>query len=174
MAEAHAQTPMIARTNRRHALPISFGFKVAGWIEELARAADRLATMERRVFRPALRWCGGRNACLRRSGARDQTGGWPSASVLVNCWSRVGAVNDIFADYVSAIGSMGNERSSASDESSNALMAEGIDEVSRPSTMGSSDPRRCPHKVNPKKVVQVIAMAAGSARGGGTRHGGSP
>ena len=42
IAESHAETLMAGRTNRRHAVPITFGFKVAGWIEEMTRAADRL------------------------------------------------------------------------------------------------------------------------------------
>lgn len=35
------------RTHGQHAVPITFGFKVAGWIDELARDADRLIAAER-------------------------------------------------------------------------------------------------------------------------------
>jgi 3-carboxy-cis,cis-muconate cycloisomerase len=34
------------RTHGQHAVPITFGFKVAGWIDELARDADRLLAAE--------------------------------------------------------------------------------------------------------------------------------
>ncbi len=50
LAREYADTPMAGRTNRRHAVPITFGFKIAGWIEELARAVDRLDDAGRRTF----------------------------------------------------------------------------------------------------------------------------
>src|SRR5690606_9172044 len=50
LADAHARTLTVARTNYRHALPVTFGFKVAGWIEEMLRHRDRLVGAEPRVF----------------------------------------------------------------------------------------------------------------------------
>ena len=38
------------RTHGQHAVPITFGFKVAGWIDELSRHAARLTDAEPRVF----------------------------------------------------------------------------------------------------------------------------
>jgi adenylosuccinate lyase len=43
LAREHAHTLMAGRTNRQHALPITFGFKVAGWIEEMDRNEARLS-----------------------------------------------------------------------------------------------------------------------------------
>lgn len=42
LAEQHQSTPMAGRTHGQHALPMSFGFKVAGWIDELMRDQQRL------------------------------------------------------------------------------------------------------------------------------------
>ena len=42
LARAHRATPMPGRTHGQHALPMSFGFKLAGWIEELLRDRTRL------------------------------------------------------------------------------------------------------------------------------------
>jgi 3-carboxy-cis,cis-muconate cycloisomerase len=42
LAGRHRSTPMAGRTHGQHALPMSFGFKLAGWIDELARDRDRL------------------------------------------------------------------------------------------------------------------------------------
>jgi 3-carboxy-cis,cis-muconate cycloisomerase len=50
LAETHAETLTVARTNYRHALPVTFGFKVAGWIEEMLRHRDRFAGAEPRIF----------------------------------------------------------------------------------------------------------------------------
>ena len=41
-ARQHRVTPMAGRTHGQHALPMSFGFKLAGWIDELARDRRRL------------------------------------------------------------------------------------------------------------------------------------
>lgn len=42
-AQAHRDTPMAGRTHGQHALPMTFGFKLAGWIAELDRDRTRLA-----------------------------------------------------------------------------------------------------------------------------------
>ncbi|HVW94270.1 MAG TPA: lyase family protein [Devosia sp.] len=49
-ARTHAATTMAGRTHYRHAVPITFGFKVAVWIEELLEAVDRLAEARSRAF----------------------------------------------------------------------------------------------------------------------------
>jgi 3-carboxy-cis,cis-muconate cycloisomerase len=51
LAEKGADTIMAGRTQRRHALPITFGFKVAGWIEEFLRHEERFREVEKRLFR---------------------------------------------------------------------------------------------------------------------------
>ena len=43
LALQHRRTPMVGRTHGIHAEPITFGFKVAGWVAELDRARSRLA-----------------------------------------------------------------------------------------------------------------------------------
>ncbi|MCC5978020.1 MAG: hypothetical protein JJU21_08155 [Salinarimonas sp.] len=158
MAEAHAETPMIARTNRRHALPISFGFKVAGWIEELTRAADRLATMERRVF--VLPFGGAVGAMHAFDGQGREINRRMALRLGLGELLVAGrAVNDIFADYASAIGLWATTIERIGRELY-VLMAEEIDEVSEALDHGVVGSSTMPHKVNPKKVVQVIAMAA--------------
>lgn len=49
-ARTHATTTMAGRTHYRHAVPITFGFKVAVWIEELLQAVDRLKEAQQRAF----------------------------------------------------------------------------------------------------------------------------
>lgn len=50
LATAHRDTLMIGRTHARPALPTTFGLKVAGWVDELVRHAERLAQVRRRVL----------------------------------------------------------------------------------------------------------------------------
>jgi adenylosuccinate lyase len=49
-ARTHATTAMAGRTHYRHAVPITFGFKVAVWIEEFLQAIDRLHEAQKRAF----------------------------------------------------------------------------------------------------------------------------
>jgi adenylosuccinate lyase len=49
-ARTHATTVMAGRTHYRHAVPITFGFKVAVWIDEFLQATDRLREAEKRAF----------------------------------------------------------------------------------------------------------------------------
>lgn len=50
LARAHASTTMAGRTHFRHAVPITFGFKAAVWIEEILESADRIEDARKRAF----------------------------------------------------------------------------------------------------------------------------
>lgn len=50
LAARHRDTLMIGRTHARPALPTTFGLKVAGWIDELLRHAERFEAMRGRVL----------------------------------------------------------------------------------------------------------------------------
>ena len=45
LAQRYRETPMAGRTHGQQALPITFGFKVAGWLAELQRNRQRLARL---------------------------------------------------------------------------------------------------------------------------------
>jgi adenylosuccinate lyase/3-carboxy-cis,cis-muconate cycloisomerase len=46
-ANRHRTTPMAGRTHCQHAVPITFGYKVAIWIDELLRARERLNKVQK-------------------------------------------------------------------------------------------------------------------------------
>jgi 3-carboxy-cis,cis-muconate cycloisomerase len=50
LAERHRDTLMTGRTHGQHALPLTFGFKVAVWLEEFNRHRARLAECKPRVL----------------------------------------------------------------------------------------------------------------------------
>ncbi len=50
LALAHRDTPMAGRTHGQQALPITFGFKVAGWLAECLRHAERLKNCRPRLL----------------------------------------------------------------------------------------------------------------------------
>lgn len=46
LADTYGSVPMMGRTLLQHALPITFGDKIAGWLDGLQRSADQLARIE--------------------------------------------------------------------------------------------------------------------------------
>jgi len=50
LALTHDETIMPGRTHSRHAVPITFGFKAAVWIEELVQSMERLQDAKGRAF----------------------------------------------------------------------------------------------------------------------------
>lgn len=50
LAESHRETPMIGRTQHVNAPPVTFGFKVATWLDEIERHFDRVAELESRLY----------------------------------------------------------------------------------------------------------------------------
>lgn len=158
LAGAHASTLMAARTNRRHALPISFGFKLAGWIEELERATERLGEAERRVF--ALPFGGAVGAMHAFEGhGRDINRLMARRLGLRELRVPGRTVNDLFVEHVvqCAMLAMTIERIAGE---LYRLMSEEIAEVAERASPGVIGSSTMPHKVNPKRVVRVVAMAS--------------
>lgn len=158
LAEAHAATVTVARTNMRQALPITFGFKIAGWIEEWLRHRDRLAAAAPRVF--CAQW-GGAVGAMHTAGALGPELNRRLAARLglghFTVPSR--AALDGTAEYVLLFGLVSATCTRIArdlymmmaDEFSEAAETLGEDVV------GSST---MPHKVNPKSVVRVLSLAA--------------
>lgn len=158
LAETHARAPMMGRTNRRHALPISFGFKIAGWIEELDRATDRIAGMEKRVF--VLPFGGAVGAMHAFDGQGHAISHHMAQTLNLGELLVPGrAVNDLFADYAVQLALLATSIERIATELY-ALMSEEIGEVTEVQDAGTVGSSTMPHKVNPKLVVHIIAMAA--------------
>lgn len=50
LASEHADSVMAGRTHGKHAVPITYGYKVAVWISELLASVERLEEVEKRTF----------------------------------------------------------------------------------------------------------------------------
>ncbi|MEM1883440.1 MAG: adenylosuccinate lyase, partial [Candidatus Bathyarchaeia archaeon] len=50
LADRYKKTIMMGRTHGQHALPITFGFKLAGWMREISRHIQRLRECKKRVL----------------------------------------------------------------------------------------------------------------------------
>jgi 3-carboxy-cis,cis-muconate cycloisomerase len=72
LAQRHRRTLMAGRTHGQQALPITFGFKVAGWLAPLIRHRSRLSEMKPRLLVVQLGGATGTLAALGESGLRVQ------------------------------------------------------------------------------------------------------
>ena len=72
LADQHRHTLMAGRTHSQQALPITFGFKVAGWLAPLLRHRERLAELRPRVLVVQFGGAVGTLATLGRSGTQVQ------------------------------------------------------------------------------------------------------
>ncbi|MCE0507013.1 hypothetical protein LR948_16715 [Roseivivax sp. GX 12232] len=158
LARSHAETPMAGRTNRRHAVPITFGFKIAGWIEELTRAADRLDDAGRRAFRLPF---GGAVGAFHGYGEDG-----PALMAALSRELDLGelavpgrTVNDLFVEFVMQLGMFGMTTERIAREAY-VLMTEEIGELSERLDEGVVGSSTMPHKVNPKHVVRLQADCA--------------
>lgn len=157
LADKHAELTMVGRTNRQNALPITLGFKIASWIDELLRVSEQLKEVEPRIFQ------------LRFGGA---IGGYHSlgsdgpklARILAD---RLGlslslvpgrTANDPYVEYLCKLSMIGLACGRIAAEFY-LLMQEEIGELREnlsPSVVGSST---MPHKSNPKMVIDLLARA---------------
>ena len=72
LADRYRHTLMAGRTHSQQALPITFGFKVAGWLAPLLRHRERLAELRPRVLVVQFGGAVGTLATLGRSGTQVQ------------------------------------------------------------------------------------------------------
>jgi adenylosuccinate lyase len=72
LARKHRDTLMAGRTHGQHALPITFGYKVAVWLDELLRQRERLLASRRRVLVGEFGGAVGTLAALGKPGLRVQ------------------------------------------------------------------------------------------------------
>ena len=157
MSLKHSSTPMVARTFGQNALPISFGFKIAGWIENLSRVDQRFKQVERRVF--SLHFGGAVGAM---HGFGDK--GYEFTEVLSK---RLGLVNtlvhnrvskDKFIEYLISLTLLGMSIGQISREI-NLLMSQSISELSEIISKNQISSSTMPHKLNPILISDVLSLS---------------
>lgn len=73
LAERSKDMVVAGRTHGQHAVPATFGYKVAVWIDELVRNVERLRELEKRVFAAMLGGAAGTFASFGVQGVEVQT-----------------------------------------------------------------------------------------------------
>lgn len=157
LASAHAGTLMVGRSHARAALPMTFGLKVASWLDELLRHADRLEECRSRVVVAQLFGGVGTMAgfdgrgpeLLERFADRLELG------VPAICWHTA---RDRVHEYVSTVAALSATLARVLDEVRTLSRPEfgELEEAWQPGKVGSST---MPHKRNPEECQQVVVLA---------------
>lgn len=158
MAEKTADMPMAGRTHGQHAVPVTFGFKVAGWIDQLLRMLERMDQAEPRIFSAVLGGAAGTFASLGNDGRRVQEGlarelGMTSRNVP----SR--AIMDGLTENVLLMGMLAAVCSRIGREVYEMMKTE-FGEVEEPIPSGTVGSSTMPQKRNPKLTQDIVAYAA--------------
>ena len=158
LAERGAEMVIAARTHGQHAVPATFGFKVAAWIDELLRHVERLRGAEPRVFVAMLGGAAGTFASLGASGPAVQDG---VARYLDMTPMAVPnrAIGDHLTEYVVLLGLLGATCGRIGREVYTLMKTE-FGEVEEPMPDGSVGSSTMPQKRNPVYCQDVIACAA--------------
>ena len=158
LAERSADMPMAGRTHGQHAVPATFGYKVAVWIDELLRHVERLQQAAPRLFVAMLGGGAGTFASLGKNGPLVQAGvarhlGMGSMTVP----SR--ALGDHLAESMCILGMLAATCGKIGREIYTLMKTEfgEVEEPVPPGTVGSST---MPQKRNPKLCQDIIALTA--------------
>jgi adenylosuccinate lyase len=158
LAERTRDMLLPGRTHGQHAVPATFGFKVAVWIDELARHVERLRGCEGRVFVAMLGGGAGTLASLGELGLATQE----------KMAARLGlrpmpmparTIADHQAEYVLVLGMLAATASKIGREIY-TLMKQEFGEVEEPVPPGTVGSSTMPQKRNPKLSQDIIAAAA--------------
>jgi 3-carboxy-cis,cis-muconate cycloisomerase len=158
LAEHTKDMLLPGRTHGQHAVPATFGYKVAVWIDECCRHVERLRGCEGRVFVAMLGGGAGTLASLGEIGLATQEKlaarlGMGSMTVP----SRT--IGDHQAEYVMLLGLLAATSSKIGREIY-TLMKQEFGEVEEPVPPGTVGSSTMPQKRNPKLAQDIVAGAA--------------
>jgi adenylosuccinate lyase len=147
----------IGRTHCQHALPMTLGLKIAGWLDETWRNFERLQEMKKRILVSQL--FGG-------VGTMDAFGS-KALPLLAEFSARLGlevphlawhASRDRFAEYLSVFALICGSLARIADEI-RCLSRNETGEMEEPFHMGKIGSSTMPHKRNPELCEQVVVLA---------------
>jgi adenylosuccinate lyase len=158
LADRGADMVIAGRTHGQHAVPATFGYKVAVWIDELLRHIERLKQIEPRIFVAMLGGAAGTYASLGAQGPAVQAG-IAKYLKLVPMTIPARTTGDHLSEYITLLGLIGATGGKIGREIYTLMKTEfgEVEEPVPPGTVGSST---MPQKRNPKLCQEIIAMSA--------------
>jgi len=158
LAERGADMVLPGRTHGQHAVPATFGYKVAVWIDEMLRHVERLRQVRPRLFVSMLGGGAGTFASLGEQGPAVQEAiGRQLGLVSMGVPSR--ALGDHLAENICILGLLAATCGKIGREIYTLMKTEfgEVEEPVPPGTVGSST---MPQKRNPKLCQDIIAASA--------------
>lgn len=158
LAKKYQHTPMTGRTHGMQALPTTFGFKLAVWLDEFVRHLERLKEINARVLVGNVNGAIGTYASFGELGPQierltlDKLGlgtpniGWQSA-------------RDRFSEYASVVVLISGTLGKIGNELYNLMRTE-INEVEEPFSAGKIGSTTMPHKRNPAALEGLASLTA--------------
>ncbi|HWZ97427.1 MAG TPA: 3-carboxy-cis,cis-muconate cycloisomerase [Candidatus Dormibacteraeota bacterium] len=155
LAEAHRATPIVARTLLQQALPTSFGFIVAGWLDAILRHRTRLLALKNHAL--VLQF-GGAVGNLAALGAQGPLVAKHLADELLLplptvSWhshrDRIGEVGATFGLLAGSLNKIAHDLS--------LHMQTEVQELAEPSAPGRGSSSTMPHKQNPVACAAILA-----------------
>lgn len=159
LARAHRGTVMAGRTHLQHALPVTFGYKVAVWLSPLITMQERLAQLRPRVERLQFGGAAGTLASLGDQGLRvqEELGRELGLAVPDIPWH---VARDGIAEAVGFLGLLTGALSKLATDVI-LLMQTEVAEVAEPHQEGRGGSSTMPQKRNPIACEYILAQARG-------------
>jgi len=158
LAERGADMPIAGRTHGQHAVPATFGYKPAVWIDEMLRHVERLRQAAPRLFVAMLGGGAGTFASLGAQGPAVQASIGRALGMLpMHVPART--IGDHLAENICLLGLLAATSAKIAREIYTLMKTEygEVEEPVPPGTVGSST---MPQKRNPKLCQDIIAAAA--------------
>ncbi|HLR22333.1 MAG TPA: adenylosuccinate lyase family protein [Pseudogracilibacillus sp.] len=146
---------MPGRTHGRHAIPITYGYKVSAWISEFIMSYERMAESEKRVFQVMMGGAVGTFSSMPEIGIEVQkrvaelVGMYPMAVPSRN-------INSHKVEYMMNLSLLANICHKIAEEVYSTTLEE-IAEVSEGFSKGTVGSSTMPHKINPKLAKGIVA-----------------
>jgi 3-carboxy-cis,cis-muconate cycloisomerase len=157
MASEHKDTVMAGRTHGQHALPITFGYKVAVWQKEITRHLTRLEQVKKRVLIGQFGGAVGTLASMGSGGLEVQELMFRELGLEVPdiAWH---ASRDSLAELVCVLGMISATLGKIANEVVTLQKTE-YGELEEPFEMGMVGSSTMPHKRNPMTSESVVAIS---------------
>ena len=157
LAKKYRSTPMVGRTHGQQALPLTFGYKCAVWVDELNRHLERQSEAEPRILSGNITGAVGTMAAFGGRGQETQREALQYLGLTVPniCWhssrDRICELANFLTQVAASLGKIAREVY--------ALQQVEFGEVAEPHHHGKVGSSTMPHKRNPATVELVIGLS---------------
>ena len=155
LARQHKTTVMIGRSHAIHGEPITFGFKVAGWLAEVERNRERLERLERAV---SVGQISGAMGTYANTDPRVEGLACARLGLVPDTASTQVIARDRHAEYVQTLALVGAALERFSTEIRN-LQRTDVLEVEENFAKGQKGSSAMPHKRNPIRSERISGLA---------------